>query len=635
MFLNSLKQLFRRPGKALVFFLLMAASTALLSFAAVSMTETNQRIDAAESQFSTIATVSQNLQPGDEYLHAGILEFDGAEYITPPETRPLLMSYNGGIHATNEQAQYDSVHVMSFTVLENLENGFVTARVERSLFDKLDAQQVSMFGTTEKDLEKGDIITVAGDSAGTVLETGKTYIASCFFDFTAHSHDEPEYYTPYFRPFSTQRTADGQLAEGAVDMALSMRDLMRVEEVTEGFWDEGGRGKAWESWAEALEYERYTSPIPVIPTNRLTLLPSFHGNQAYISSGREITEEEYAQGARVCVLPQSLMTRNFLSVGEKIRLPMRCALYGYTTGRFQTFHFNFVYDFTPLNAHGELYDVFFDEEYEIVGEYRTLQELGGDLVYDAIIVPRDSVTVGWEDNIAYYKSMNAMNTSFQIENGKIAEFNTALHNAVPEASRLEIVYDDNGYEEIMQSLKNARLSAVLLLAVGALAALTVIVLLMYFFVVKERKRTAIERSLGLSKRQCRVSLISGILALALPAVVLGSWASWMMGNVEFEEKQSQAAGMSSGIEPEVEDMSVSAPDESIETTYFSRDYSLWAENENSEADIVLDETALAVQKVLYFAVPGAVFICVALLALVMVNGNLRVEPILLMGGQAE
>lgn len=47
MFLNSLKQLFRRPGKALIIFLLMAASTALLSFAAVSMTETNQRIDAA------------------------------------------------------------------------------------------------------------------------------------------------------------------------------------------------------------------------------------------------------------------------------------------------------------------------------------------------------------------------------------------------------------------------------------------------------------------------------------------------------------------------------------------------------------------------------------------------------------
>ena len=56
MFFNSLKQLFRRPGKALIFFLLIAMATALLTFAAVSMTETNQRIDAAESQFTTIAT---------------------------------------------------------------------------------------------------------------------------------------------------------------------------------------------------------------------------------------------------------------------------------------------------------------------------------------------------------------------------------------------------------------------------------------------------------------------------------------------------------------------------------------------------------------------------------------------------
>lgn len=140
----------------------------------------------------------------------------------------------------------------------------------------------------------------------------------------------------------------------------------------------------------------------------------------------------------------------------------------------------------------------------------------------------------------------------------------------------------------MQSLKNARLSAALLLAVGALAA-----------------------------------------------VVLGSWTSCVMGNVEFEEERPPAAETSSGAELEVGDMSVSEPEENIETAYFSRDYSLWAENENSEADILLDETALAVQKALYFAAPGVVFLCVTLLALVMVNGSLKIEPILLLGGQNE
>ena len=41
---NSIKQLFRKPGKALIFFLLMTAATALLVFAAVSMVQTNQRL---------------------------------------------------------------------------------------------------------------------------------------------------------------------------------------------------------------------------------------------------------------------------------------------------------------------------------------------------------------------------------------------------------------------------------------------------------------------------------------------------------------------------------------------------------------------------------------------------------------
>lgn len=271
----------------------------------------------------------------------------------------------------------------------------------------------------------------------------------------------------------------------------------------------------------------------------------------------------------------------------------------------------------------------------MVGIYRELYPSSGELYGEAVIVPSKSIAASDAGNVIYYSPMNHWSTSFQIPNGKIAEFNTALHNAVPEASKLEIVYDDNGYGEIMQSLKNARLSALLLLGVGALSAVVVVVLLMYFFVVKERKRTAIEQSLGLSKRQCRVSLMSGILALALPAVALGSWVSWVMGNVKFEEKRPIAAETSSEVDPDVEAMSVTEPDENIETAYFSRDYSLWAENENSEADIVLDDAALAVQKALYLAVPGAVFICVALLALVMVNGNLRIEPILLLGGPVD
>lgn len=514
MFLNKLKQLFRRPGKALIFFLLIAAATALLTFAAVSMTETNQRIDAAESQFSTVATVTQNRQPGDAFLHADMLNFEGAEYVNPPETRPHLLANNQELHTTNEQYSYDGIHVVTFTALQDctaLEQQ-IPIRIEEAFYNKFDITSVNITGYGERELLPGDQVLFSQLFDLTPLEAGKTYIANLWF----MSSEENSWaiaedgYCADLGPFSTQYSPYGVPMEGT-------GMTCRVEEVTEGFWGEGGRGRLWTNWIDALKWEKNTSPLPVVPTDSLSLFPSFHSRQAFISAGREISPEEFASGAKVCLMPRELMRRNLLSVGDMIRLPMRVALMGFIpNGLTNMFHFNLSFSFTPINAEGKLYDIFYDEEYEIVGEYRELEENYNELYYDIIIVPAKSIGGSWEDNIAYYGPMNSWNTSFQIENGKIAEFNTALHKAVPEASQLEIVYDDNGYEEVMQSLKNSRLSAMLLLAVGVLSALTVIVLLLYFFVVKERKRTAVERSMGLSKRQCRVSLVSGDLSAGYP-----------------------------------------------------------------------------------------------------------------------
>ena len=55
--LKSLKQLLRTPVKALLFLLLLAASTVLLVLGAGLLIWTNARIDAAEGEFKTVGTV--------------------------------------------------------------------------------------------------------------------------------------------------------------------------------------------------------------------------------------------------------------------------------------------------------------------------------------------------------------------------------------------------------------------------------------------------------------------------------------------------------------------------------------------------------------------------------------------------
>ena len=145
-------------------------------------------------------------------------------------------------------------------------------------------------------------------------------------------------------------------------------------------------------------------------------------------------------------------------------------------------------------------------------------------------------------------------------------------------------------------------------------------LCLYFFVVKERRRTAVERSMGVSRHGCRVSLLAGIFVLTLPAVILGSYGSWLA----METKSN----VSHDIKTEI-------PPDSMETAYFSRDFSLWAENEHSETDIYLDRGANSVQIMLYIVVPLGLLSIVLILSAVMINYSLRIEPIMLLGGQNE
>lgn len=644
MFLNSLKQLFRRPGKALIFFLLIAMATALLTFAAVSMTETNQRIDAAESQFTTIATVTQNRQPGDALLHADMLNFEGAGYVNPPETRPYYLAQV--MNVQNDNAHYVTLaisdHIVEFTPLEDSSSKpkteFLKVRIEKAHYNDYEYKGYTLVGTgwTEKDLEPGDEIyldqqwmTVPND-----LQVGKSYMGNLSYERYESTESGLDVYMPLGAPTTTQcDPATGEQIKSDLLPGLhSYDDIYRCDEITEDFWEPGGLGEVWMEWINQIViWDRHW--LPIIPTNGVQLLPTFHAKNAYIDQGREITPAEFQQGAKVCMI-SNIVALSGVRVGDKLNLPMQMALYGYQPTGDNTFEFSNPFSlFKSLDVNGKPFDVFFEDEYEVVGIYREMYPSSGELYGEAVIVPSKSITASDAENVVYCSPMNNWNTSFQIPNGKIAEFNTALHKAVPEASRLEIVYDDNGYEEVMQSLKNARLSAMLLLAVGALSALTVIVLLLYFFVIKERKRTAVERSMGLSKRQCRVSLVSGILVLAIPAVALGSWASWAMGNVGLEKERPVAA--ETGVEAEVGDMSMAGPEDDIETAYFSRDYSLWAQSESSDTDIVLDDKALSLQIMLYFIIPNGMLLCVLLLSVLLVNSNLRIEPILLLGGQEE
>lgn len=648
---TSLKHLFRTPGKTLLFFLLMAFSTLLLVFGSVMAIQAERRIEAAEQEFSTVGTVEQKpalvksaalwntcldavpVAPVNVYnqlLSPEILNIPGVEYISPPENRPYYLSkMPETIHMCSEPYKgsgFGGRYILEFTPLEDQTepSQAVTARVEKILF------QLDYTGRQDIDLEDGEGNTFQLCNHywkdAPALHAGKRYIADIGLDISKTGVWE---FSINKAPHSTQYDKDGNAMKSEVlemanplfqegesyvhdvpDLAyydgLGRTFPVYVEEVTEDFYEEGGRGWLWLNMAKLYEStKRGLDYFTVLPTNDLELLTTFHEKQARIVQGRKITEEEFAAGARVCMVSDELLKRNILSVGDKLPLSLVCSAYGSPP-----------WNYSGLNAQGELFDPFWEAEYEIVGTFEVMSPVPAaaglkELDQDMFLIPQKSVEASDENNIVQYGVMNAVTTSFRIPNGTIEEFDRKLREAVPKYEELTISYDDNGYSDVMTSLKTAKMAALLLVAVGAAATAAIIILLLYFFIVKQKKRTAIERSLGMSRRQCRTSLVAGIMALTIAASVLGGAG----GAALMEYAQPVPTG-----------------EETVNAEGYNITFSVWAKSLEAREEINLDVPAPIAA---YLAAPLALILAVLILALLFAQQNLKTKPIVLLSTKEE
>lgn len=636
----SFKQLFRQSGKAVLFFLLMAASTALVVTGTVMSIENTRRIQIVEDTYSTIGMIEQGavnvevhtvpdpcygtytfLDPDyGRILSPDVLDFPGADYITPPENRPYYVSYLPDFSHT--ERLYLGCSIVEFTPLDTVEGGGpVEVKVTKVIYSDIDGFTANVYPNyTQETLHEGDRIYVCqhGRNGAPLypytLEEGLRYVGEVRFVELCETHDKIPEYRISVGPHSYQRDSEGNLIDHGCfpEDVEAYRDLdprrERINQVVgEDFYEKGNPGYNYVQWAEQLAM--VNKLFITTPTNSLNLLPSWHSGTMYLAAGREITPEEFDQGAAVCMIPQYFAEINQLTVGDVISLPFLCSRYGTMDWLGFGYTGQLEYNFSLLDADGEFYEPFWEAEYEIVGTYA-----GGygesDVMVDMLVIPSKSVGASDENNIAWFTPMCASTASFEIPNGKIEEFDAALKAAVPEAESLTITYDDRGYMEMMKSLNSSRNMAFLLLLVGVLAALAIVILLLYFFVVKERKRTAIERSLGMTRKQCRVSLLAGLMVLTVIAAALGS----LCGMLTLDTVESSADQTEEIID--------------VDSRYvYSTQYSLWAQERNlAESTEIEAEAPVEV----YIVVPLLLCVLVLMLSLLLVERSFTIDPIYLL-----
>ena len=113
----------------------------------------------------------------------------------------------------------------------------------------------------------------------------------------------------------------------------------------------------------------------------------------------------------------------------------------------------------------------------------------------------------------------------------------------------------------------------------------------------------------MSKAQCRISLMAGILVLALIASIIGVsiGAVLLQSDVLTDTAQSET--------------------EEIDTTF-----SIWAKG---QTEVTEPETDVAVPVTVYVLIPVCLLVFIFLLSLVLVNRNLKQEPIELLNRKSD
>jgi putative ABC transport system permease protein len=515
---NSIRQLLRTPIKTSLFLLLILIAGMFLTLGISLWVINNRNIEFYQNSFVTIGTVEQretSIEQGEiwnpfkkEYeivqyptygkiIPLSVLDFEGAQYIHKPEKRPYYASYNPEYKPNEGDSGLSVVEIIPQE--DGVPNQPVSVKISRILY-----------GEEFKEGQNIDICDPTLVNPKPIYK-GKTYVL-CIQEVPIMDEDQRYEYYPHPVILSSQYNTDGIRIQDDLD------EDSRYYEVTEDFYNTG-IGKRFLEFIKSMEQYKYS--IPVTGTNATILLMPFYNKDAYLIQGRDITENEYEKGEKVCLIPNKLAKDNNLSVGESINLRLYYVNY-YQSAAGDYFDNSIM---AELNAKGEAYSVFEDSNYIIVGIYDTDPgAINGSygLAQKEVIIPSKSIKDSDANNIVYYGPMKGNTTSFQIPNGTTEEFMNEWGKLGYD--QLEINFYDRGYSKLKAGMDNMKNMSLTLTVVGFVMVVFILLFFSHLFIIKQEKRTAIERSLGMGKGKCMVSLLSGISIILILGGVLGSSA---------------------------------------------------------------------------------------------------------------
>ena len=270
----------------------------------------------------------------------------------------------------------------------------------------------------------------------------------------------------------------------------------------------------------------------VVATNDFTSIPPYHIGGAALTEGRLITPEEYASGAKVCLISDEMAQNQRWKIGDKLNMRLFESEYIPGTTYFVPFQPNLhnqpIYD-------GEKTPFIHEGEYEIVGIYSVYPTIGNtelapntlDLLPYNIYIPTNSVSkIRESEDIMVHGST----FSVKLKNGSVDQFLADMEEkgmTTQKEGRYEpkFTFYDQGYSAVQSSLLSMNSTAKLLLLLSSILLLIVCILVAYFFWQNQKQTVGIFRMLGGTKKQA----ISAILLCAMVLTVAGAAIGGIVG----------------------------------------------------------------------------------------------------------
>lgn len=527
---DSIKQMLRTPGRTAGIFFLLVLSSLLLTLGGNLWMANRANTARYKDRFMTIATADQEpssmVQEMDwdaekqgyevwrksaysAYYPAEELLFPEAGYLAGPEKRFFYGSYVPEyIHPSEVREDVaDAGFVAEFEPLERC----VPDQSVRIIIKRVINGDVRMEGSVVWFCDHEN------PSPGP-MEPGQTYVAFLSKQASVHgelaAESDPSAFVQEYHPFpitSSLYTLDGQRVADELDGA------QRWFAVTDGFY-ETAEGKRILNIAESIA--RMGETQPVTGTGRTWLLMAFYNGDAVITSGRDISEEEYETGAKVCLAPEAFLERNGLSVGDQVETRLYfsasvpAGIFFHETG--------YVYTFHTIDETGSLLEPFETSSYEIVGAYKMT---GADpysdfnMGADELVVPLKSIEKREGYNVIASFPMKDTNTSFQIPNGTVDEFITGWEKTGK--SGISFTFYDMGYSRLETGMANMQNMSFVLLMTGVIMTGALLFFSVYVFITKQKERIAVERLMGVGKKKCSRGMVSALAALLFAGCICG------------------------------------------------------------------------------------------------------------------